>query len=82
MKITRENLEKHLLEEQLKIVEKELVDTLKDSWRFDNTLTTLQKEEFEKYSIKLIKKVLKCNKSKAQAAFDKFFSLFGLRLKN
>lgn len=82
MKIKRENLEKHLLEYQLEMIGKTLVDTLKDSWRFDNTLTTLQKEKFEKYSIKLIKKVLKCNKTKAQEAFDKFFFLFGLRLKN
>jgi phenylalanine-4-hydroxylase len=45
-------------------------------------MTTEQFTEFKKYSIKLIKKVFKCNTTKALRTFDWFNLEFGLRIKN
>jgi hypothetical protein len=82
-KITRENISKHLLEYQLKMVNKTLEDTLSDDkWYFNWTFTTEQYEEFKKYAIPLLKKTFKFNKSKAEQTFDWFNLQFGLRIKN
>lgn len=81
-RITRDNIAFHLIEYELSLVEKtpmEIVDN--DKWRFTNTLTRIQQEEFKKYAIKLIQKTFKCNKTKAVNNFDWFYHQFGLRLK-
>lgn len=81
--INRENITKHLIEYQLEMVGKSMMDTLDDDkWYFNITMTTEQFEEFKKYSIKLIKKVFKCNTTKALRTFDWFNLTFGLRIKN
>jgi len=82
-KITRINISKHLVEYELALVGKTLLDTLDDDkWYFNNTLTTAQQAEFKKYSLNLIKKVFKCNKAKAESAFSWFDATFGLRTKD
>jgi len=82
-KITRENITRHLIEYQLAMVGKSMMDTLDDDkWYFNITMTTEQFTEFKKYSIKLIKKIFKCNTSKALKTFDWFNLEFGLRIKN
>ena len=82
-KITRENITRHLIEYQLAMVGKSMMDTLDDDkWYFNITMTTEQFEEFKKYSIKLIKKIFKCNTTKALRTFDWFNLEFGLRIKN
>jgi len=82
-KITRENISRHLIEYQLAMVGKSMMDTLDDDkWYFNITMTTEQFEEFKKYSIKLIKKIFKCNTSRALSTFDWFNLAFGLRIKN
>lgn len=82
-KVTRENIEKYLLEYQLEMVGKHLIDTLDDDkWYFNITMTTPQREAFRKHAIKTIQKVLKCNTTKAYGIFDHFVSTLGLRIKN
>lgn len=83
VKINRENITKHLIEYQLNMVGKKLIDTIDDDkWFFNNTLTTEQFNQFEKYSLNLIQKVFKCNKTKAKNSFEWFNMAFGLRIKN
>jgi hypothetical protein len=83
VKINRENITRHLIEYQLEMVGKSMMDTLDDDkWYFNITMTTVQHEEFKKYSIKLIKKIFKCNTSRATSTFDWFNLAFGLRIKN
>jgi hypothetical protein len=82
-KINRENITRHLIEYQLAMVGKSMMDTLDDDkWYFNITMTTEQFTEFKKYSIKLIKKIFKCNTTKALKTFDWFNLAFGLRIKN
>lgn len=83
MKVTRENIERHLLEYQLSLVGKTIMDTLDDDqWYFNITITREKFTEFEKYAIKLIKKVFKCNTSRAKKTFDWFNLNLGLRIKD
>lgn len=83
MKVTRENIERHLLEYQLSLVGKTIMDTLDDDqWYFNITITREKFAEFEKYAIKLIKKVFRCNTSRAKKTFDFFNLNLGLRIKD
>ena len=82
-KINRANITRHLIEYQLDMVGKRLVDTLDDDmWYFNWTMTQEQHEEFKHYAIPLIKKIFKCNKGRAEQTFDWFNLQFGLRIKN
>jgi hypothetical protein len=45
-------------------------------------MTQEQHDEFKAYAIPLLKKVFKCNKSRAESTFDWFDLEFGLRIKN
>jgi len=82
IKINRENITKHLIEKELEMVGKSMVDTLDDDqWWFNITMTRAQHEEFRTYTIKLIKKVFRCNSSRATATFEWFNLAFGLRIK-
>ena len=49
-----------------------------DKW----TMTTEQHEMFKTYALPLIKKVFKCNKSRAESTFQWFDLQFGLRIKD
>jgi hypothetical protein len=81
-KINRENISRHLVEYQLKMVGKTIMDTLDDDmWYFNITMTQKQHEEFKAYALALIKKVFKCNKLRALRTFDWFNLEFGLRIK-
>jgi hypothetical protein len=83
MKINRLNIGTHLLEYQLSLIEKTMGDALKDDmWFFNWTLTEEQHIQFKKYAISLIKKVFKCNKTRAEQTFSWFNLEFGLRIKN
>ena len=82
-KINRANITKHLIEYQLDMVGKRLVDTLDDEmWYFNWTMTQEQHEEFKRYAIPLLKKIFKFNKGRAEQTFDWFNLQFGLRIKN
>ena len=81
-KINRTNITTHLIEYQLGMVGKKLVDTFDDDkWYFNWTMTKKQRAEFQAYAIPLLKKVFHFNSSKALNSFSWFISEFGLRLK-
>jgi len=82
-KVNRGNIMRHLIEYQLDMVGKRVVDTLDDDkWYFNWTMTSDQKSEFNKYAIKLMKKVFKFNTNKAKENLSWFNNQFGLRIKN
>ena len=82
-KINRANITKHLIEYQLDMVGKRLVDTLDDDlWYFNWTMNQEQHEEFKRYAIPLLKKIFKFNKGRAESTFGWFDLQFGLRIKN
>jgi hypothetical protein len=82
-KVNRANITRHLIEYQLDMVGKRLVDTLDDDmWYFNWTMNQEQHEEFKRYAIPLIKKIFKCNKARAESTFGWFDMQFGLRIKN
>jgi C1A family cysteine protease len=81
IKINRENISQHLMEYQLQLANKSVIDVIRhDNWRFELTLTRTQHEEFKKYAIKLIQKIFKINKLKATNTFTFFDNEFGLRI--
>jgi hypothetical protein len=81
-KITRENCARHLVEKELEMVGKTMIDTIDDmEWYSNITMTKVQHEEFRKYSIALIKKIYKVNTSKAEGIFNWFDFAYGLRVK-
>jgi len=82
IKINRENISRHLIEKELEMVGKSMVDTVDDDkWYFNITMTRAQYIEFRRYSIKLIKKVFRCNTTRATDTFIWFYRAFGLRVK-
>jgi hypothetical protein len=82
-KITRDNINRHLVEYQLAMVGKTMMDTLDDDrWFFNITMTREQHNQFKLYAVKLIRKTFKCNKLKGELRFDAFNQALGLRIKN
>lgn len=82
-KATRENISQHLMEYQLNMVGKTLMNVVDDdTWKFNITMNYAQREEFKKYCISTIQKVFKCNRTKAEDTYNIFIQSFGLRIKN
>lgn len=82
IKITRDNCARHLIEKELEMVGKTMMDTLDDmEWYSNNTMTRVQHDEFKKYSMGVIKKIYKVNTRKAEDIFNWFDLAFGLRVK-
>ena len=82
-KVNRDNITRHLIEYQLEMVGKSMLDTLDDdNWYFNITMTSEQHKEFRGYAISLLKKIFKFNKRRAEQTFDWFNLQFGLRLKD
>lgn len=80
--INRSNITRHLLEKELEMVGKTIMDTLdREDWYNDFTITRAQYLEFRKYSLEVIKKVFKCNRRKAYSTFGYFYLILGLRIK-
>lgn len=81
-KINRTNISDHLVEYQLKMIGKTVLDVSGDEkWYHTNTMTQEQHEEFKAYAIPLLKKIFKFNKSRAEKTFGWFDLQFGLRIK-
>lgn len=81
-KINRINIADHLIEYQLKMIGKTVLDVEGDErWYFNNTMTPEQHEEFKAYAIPLLKKIFKFNKTRAERTFGWFNLQFGLRIK-
>ena len=82
MSINRLNIAEHLVEYQLEMVGRTIAEAKKDDmWYFNWTMTKAQHDEFKAYAIPLLKKVFKCNKTKAEQTFSWFDMQFGLRIK-
>ena len=81
-KINRENITYHLLEYQLKLIGKSLAEAAdEEDWYHNWSIPIEKHKEFKIYAIRTIKKVFKCNTTKAEAAFNWFESGIGLKVK-
>ncbi len=80
--ITRKNIYLYLLEKQLNLAEKTIMDALitKD-WAKNWTITSIQEEKFKKHAISVIKGVLKISKVRAKIAYNMFRATHGLPIK-
>ena len=82
-KVNRSNIGEHLIKYQLAMVGKTMEEALLDDmWFFNWKITHEKYVEFKRYAILLIKKVFKCNKSRAESTFQWFDLQFGLRIKD
>jgi len=82
MIVNRSNILEHLLEKHLNLVEKTTLDALfEKNWRSKWTISRQQHEEFKRYCIPLIKRIFKCNKTKAVNTFEWFMTNYGLTIK-
>jgi hypothetical protein len=79
--INRTNIAEHLIRYQLEMIGRTWEEAQNDDmWFFNWTMTQEQADQFRAYAIPLIKKVFKCNKSRAEGTFSWFFLEFGLRV--
>jgi hypothetical protein len=77
----REQVAEHLIEYQLNMIGKTIEEVKNDpQWYYNNHYTQAEYLQFRSYAVKLIKKVFKCNKLKAEKTFDWFNLAFGLRV--
>jgi hypothetical protein len=78
-KINRINVSEHLLEFQFNILGKTMFNTTQElDWKEKWKLTQNQKNLFKSYAHLILKKVFKCNSSKASETYEFFDSNFGL----
>jgi len=81
MRVTRNNISEHLFEYQLSLIGKTTIDAINNrNWKEEWYMTPSEAEKFKKYAIPLIKKVFKCNKSKAESTFNWFLVSFGIKI--
>jgi hypothetical protein len=82
-KINRENIGEHLVDYQLEMVGKSIQEAhMTREWYSKWTMTQEQHDQLKAYALPLIKKVFKCNKSRAETTFQWWDLQFGLRIKN
>jgi len=81
-KINRDNLYEHLLEYQFNLIERTVLDALFDKeWLKKWELSKNQHEKWKKYSISMIKKTLRVNRTKAESIFEWLNLNHGLKVK-
>jgi hypothetical protein len=81
-RVNRTNISEHLVEYQLNMIGKTMLDVEGDEkWYYNNTMTEEQHQEFKRYAIPLLKKIFKFNKGRAEDTFSWFNLQFGLRIK-
>lgn len=81
-KINRATITRHLIEYELEMVGKTMIDTFDDDkWYIHFTMTRTQLQEFHDYTVPLIMKVFHCPKPKAEETFKWFREMFGLKIK-
>ena len=82
-RINRESIADHLIDYQLGMIDKSTQEAhMTKEWYNKWTMTQEQHDQFKAYALPLIKKVFKCNKSRAESTFNWFDLQFGLRIKN
>lgn len=80
-KINRTNIAEHLVEYQLDMVGRSMAEAYRTpEWYSDWTMTSEQYEKLKSYAIPLLKKVFKCNRSRAEGIFGWWSLQFGLRI--
>lgn len=83
IKVTRENMIFHLMSYQFDLLDKDVVDAaMTVDWRLKWSITPKQLAYFKEYAIPLIKKVYRCNRSKAINTFDWFQDNYGLSIRS
>lgn len=79
-KPTRSNISELMFEYQLSLIGKTVQDALNNrNWKNEWSIPKEEIERFRLHWIPIIKKVFKCNKSKAQKTIDFFMCNFGLK---
>jgi hypothetical protein len=82
-KINRLNIAEHLVDVQLKMVNRTMFEAMQNpDWFHEWTMTTEQHEKLKAYAIPLLKKVFKFNTNKAKSTFDFFILQYGLKIKD
>jgi len=82
-KINRFNIAEHLVDVQLKMVNRTMFEAMQNpDWFHEWTMTTEEHEKFKAYAIPLLKKIFKFNTNKAKSTFDFFILQYGLKIKD
>ncbi len=82
-KINRFNIAEHLVNVQLKMVNRTMFEAMQNpDWFHEWTMTTEQYEKLKAYAIPLLKKVFKFNTNKAKSTFDFFMLQYGLKIQD
>ncbi len=82
-KINRFNIAEHLVDVQLKMVNRTMFEAMQNpDWFHEWTMTTEQYEKLKAYAIPLLKKVFKFNTNKAKSTFDFFMLQYGLKIQD
>ncbi len=82
-KINRFNIAEHLVDVQLKMVNRTMFEAMQNpDWFNEWTMTTEQYEKLKAYAIPLLKKVFKFNTNKAKSTFDFFMLQYGLKIQD
>ena len=81
--INRINITKHLIEYELEMIGKKLVDILDvENYTKSFSMTRNQYNQFHSYAIPLLKKTFKIRKSIAEDTFEWYWKMFGIQIKN
>ena len=81
--VNRENIAEHLIDYQLEMIGKSIQEAyMTKEWYNKWTMTQEQHDVFKAYALPLIKKVFKCNKTRAENTFSWWDLQFGVRIKN
>jgi len=81
-KPTRLTMIQHLIEYQISLIDKTIVDTLEnENWHSEWSINQAQYNDLEKYSISIIRKTFRCSKAKGLKTFKWFYDVFGLQIK-
>jgi len=82
-KIKRETVGEHLFDKQLEIIGATRISVVDfDNWRVRFPIKRDEYDAFRKYSIKLMMKTFRCNKTKAIANFEWYWSQFSVKIRD
>jgi len=81
-KSKRESIADDLAEKMFSSIGKPITMGHDPFYRFNNTITREQFNIFKEEGIFMIQKALKINKRKAISAFNYFYKLYGIRIKD
>ena len=81
MKINRLNISDELIKHQFNMIGKTFQEAVANpEWIKEWSMTQAQHDEFKAYAVPLIKKVFKCNKTRAEQNFSWFDLQFGMKI--